>query len=60
MTDQPPQERLTPASRDDLADILTFALRFRLGKRFHDADDSTANIVAAHLLDHLEARATGS
>ena len=44
-----------PTSRDDLVDTLAFALRFRRGKRSHDTDETMANIVAKHLLDHLEA-----
>jgi hypothetical protein len=52
MTDGP--DRLTPASPDDLADSLAFALRFDGRKRKHDAGEFMARIVARRLVDHLE------
>ncbi len=52
MTD--PGERLTPASPDDLADALAFALRFQGRKRNHGADEIMAEIVAKRLVEHLE------
>ncbi len=52
MTD--PAERLTPASPDDLADALAFALRFQGRKRVHNADEIMAEIVAKRLVEHLE------
>jgi hypothetical protein len=45
---------LTPASPDDLADSLAFALRFTGRKRTHDADELMAAIVARRLVEHLE------
>ncbi len=52
MTDLP--EHLTPASPDDLADALAFALRFQRRKRVHNADEIMAEIVAKRLVEHLE------
>jgi hypothetical protein len=49
-----PGERLKPASRDDLANALAFALRFEGCKRVHNADEIMARIVAKRLVDHLE------
>ncbi len=49
-----PAERLTPASPDDLADALAFALRFQGRKRNHGADEIMAEIVAKRLVEHLE------
>jgi len=45
---------LTPASPDDLADALAFALRYRGRKRVHDAAEMMAGIVAKRLVEHLE------
>jgi hypothetical protein len=47
MTDD--HERLTPASSEDLARALAFALRFEGRKRKHDADEIMAEIVAKRL-----------
>ncbi len=52
MTDAP--ERLTPATPEDIADALAFALRFDRGKRKHDADDFMARIVAKRLVEYLD------
>jgi hypothetical protein len=52
MTDAP--DHLTPASPDDLADTLAFALRFDGRKRKHDAGEFMAAIVARRLVEHLE------
>jgi hypothetical protein len=55
--DSPPSacgERLTPATRDDLANALAFALRFEGRKRVHNADEIMAEIVAKRLVEHLE------
>lgn len=52
MTDAP--ERLTPATPEDLADALAFALRFDGRKRKHDAAEMMARIVAKRLVEHLE------
>jgi hypothetical protein len=45
---------LTPASPDDIADTLAFALRFEGRKRTNDADDLMAGLVAKRLVKHLE------
>jgi hypothetical protein len=52
MTDAP--DRLTPATPDDLADALAFALRFDGRKRKHDAGEFMARIVAKRLVEHLD------
>jgi hypothetical protein len=45
---------LSPASPDDLADALAFALRFDGRKRKHDAGEFMAAIVARRLVEHLD------
>jgi hypothetical protein len=50
MTDAP----LSPASPDDLADTLAFALRFDGRKRKRDAGEFMAAIVARRLVEHLD------
>ena len=52
MPDAP--DRLTPASPEDLADALAFALRFDGRRRKHDAAEFMAAIVARRLVDHLD------
>jgi hypothetical protein len=52
MTDDP--ERLAPATPEDLADALAFALRFDGRKRKNDAGEFMAAIVAKRLVEHLE------
>jgi hypothetical protein len=52
MTDAP--DRLTPATPEDLADALAFALRFDGRRRKHDAGEIMARIVAERLAKHLE------
>jgi hypothetical protein len=52
MTDIPPP--LRPASLDDVADALAFALRFDGRKRVHDADQVMARITAERLVRHLK------
>jgi hypothetical protein len=52
MADAP--DRLTPATPDDLADVIAFALRFVGRKRKHDAGEIMARIVAKRLVEHLE------
>ena len=47
-------ERLTPASPDDLANALAFALRLAGRKRVDNADEIMAWIVAKRLVDHLK------
>jgi hypothetical protein len=51
MTDDP--EKLTPATQDDLAHSLAFALRFEGRKRVHNADELMAEITARRLAEHL-------
>ena len=48
MTDAP--DRLTPATPDDLADALEFALRFDDRKRKRDSGEIMAAIVARRLV----------
>jgi hypothetical protein len=50
MTEAP----LSPASADDLADALAFALRFDGRRRKHDAGEFMAKIVARRLVEHLD------
>jgi hypothetical protein len=45
---------LRPATPDELADSLAFALSFAGRKRTHDADEIMAAIVARRLVEHLE------
>jgi hypothetical protein len=52
MTDD--SEPLTPASPDDLANALAFALRFEGRRRKNGADEMLTKIVAKRLVDHLE------
>jgi hypothetical protein len=47
-------DRLKPATPEDLADALAFALRSDGRKRKHDAAEIMARIVAKRLVDHLE------
>ncbi len=49
-----PAQHLKPASRDELANALAFALRFEGRKRVHNADEIMAEIVAKRLVEHLE------
>jgi hypothetical protein len=49
-----PADRLTPATPEDLAAALAFALRFQGRKRVHNADEIMAEIVAKRLVEHLE------
>ena len=46
---------LRPATPDEIAETLSFALRYRGRKRVHDADDAMAQITAERLVRHLEA-----
>lgn len=50
----PDANKLTPASSEDLAAALAFALRFEGRKRVHNADESMSEIVAKRLVRHLE------
>ncbi len=45
---------LRPATADELAQTLAFALRFEGRKRVHYADEMMAKITAQHLIAHLE------
>jgi hypothetical protein len=45
---------LTPATPDDLADALAFALQFNGRKRARDSGEIMAAIVARRLVEHLE------
>lgn len=50
----PDPANLTPATTDDLANALAFALQFDGRKRYHQADGYIAKIAARHLIEHLE------
>ncbi len=50
----PQDEKLTPADPEDLARAFAFALRFEGRKRWHDADELMADIVARRLIRYLE------
>jgi hypothetical protein len=52
MTD--PEQKLSPAEPDDLADTLSFALRHEGRKSQHDSDKLNADIVAKRLVRHLD------
>jgi hypothetical protein len=54
MPDAP--DRLRPATPDDVADALAFALRFDGRRRKHDADEILAAIAARPLVERLETR----
>ncbi len=43
-----------PATAEDIAEALAFALRFDGRKRVHQADDFMARIAAQWLVEHLE------
>jgi hypothetical protein len=45
---------LRPATPDEIATALSFALQFEGRKRVHHADDAMARITAARLVRHLE------
>jgi hypothetical protein len=46
---------LRPATGDEIAAALSFALRYQGRKRVFDADDVMAQITAERLVQHLEA-----
>jgi hypothetical protein len=50
----PDPPNLRPATRDELTQSLSFALRFSGRKRVHDADETMARITAERLVGHLE------
>ncbi|HTB44544.1 MAG TPA: hypothetical protein VK741_13025 [Acetobacteraceae bacterium] len=47
-------DRLRPATADEIAQSLSFALRYEGRKRVHHADDVMARITADRLVRHLE------
>jgi hypothetical protein len=49
-----PDQKLTSATPDDLANALSFALRFEGRKSQHDADRLNADIVAKRLVRYLD------
>jgi hypothetical protein len=50
MTDD---DKLRPADPCDLAEAIAFALRYRGGKRVHQADEYMAQIAAERIVEHL-------
>jgi hypothetical protein len=48
------REALSPATSEDVANALAFALRFHGRKRVHNADELMSAIVAKRLVEHLE------
>jgi len=51
MSDEPD---LRPATPSELADSLSFALRYDGRRRVHHADDAMARITADRLVEHLQ------
>src|SRR3984885_13085516 len=49
-----PEQKLTPATPEDLAESLSFALRFQGRKSQHDSDRLNADIVAKRLVRYLD------
>ena len=47
-------ENLTPATSEEIADAIAFALRYSGRKRVHDSSEMMAAIVAKRLGQHLE------
>jgi hypothetical protein len=52
--DMPDEPHLRPATPDEIAETLSFALRYDGRKRVHHADDAMARITAERLVRHLE------
>jgi len=50
----PDTPNLCPATRDELMQSLSFALRFNGRKRTHDADELMARVTAERLVEYLE------
>jgi hypothetical protein len=48
------EQKLTPATPEDLAESLSFALRFEGRKSQHDSDRLNADIVAKRLVRYLD------
>ena len=46
---------LRPAMQDEIAETLSFTLRYSGRRRMHDADDAMGRITAERLVAHLEA-----
>ena len=51
----PETQNLRPATPDEIADALSFALRYQGRKRVNHADDMMARITADRLVHHLTA-----
>lgn len=49
----PEDPLLRPAAEDEVADSLSFALRYQGRRRVHHADDAMARITAERLVEHL-------
>ncbi len=47
-------DRLRPATQDEIAQALSFALQYEGRKRVHQADNMMARITAERLVRHLE------
>ena len=47
-------QRLRPATPDEVAETLSYALRYQGRRRAHHADDVMARITAERLVEHLE------
>ena len=45
---------LTPATAEEIAESLAYALRFDGRKRIHGADELMAHVTALHLVKHLQ------
>jgi hypothetical protein len=50
----PDTPNLRPATRDELTQSLSFALRFNGRRRIHRADEFMAHITAERLVEYLE------
>jgi hypothetical protein len=50
-----PSPNLHPATAEEIAEALSFALRYNGRKRVNDADDAMGWITAERLVRHLEA-----
>ena len=50
----PDPAKLTPADPDDLAEALSFALRYSGRKRVHGGDELMARITAERLIESLQ------
>jgi hypothetical protein len=48
------RDKLSPATAEDVAEALAFALRFQGRKRVHNADELMSSIAAKRLVEHLE------